>query len=156
VIFKKGFKGIVHVIAKDSIVTEDECEFNYPSSFCVYANIKPTTPLTNVRGIFFGTHCKFKGGLLAANNKSQSSRMMIKFNKQCELIGNAYSANFTDAQGSLYGSIFCQTLLLQTPSGVYENHLLNSLIDPKTYGINLTVPNWFKEKNKTATCAQWF
>jgi hypothetical protein len=109
-----------------------------------------------VRGIFFGMQCKFKGGLLAANNKTQSSRMMIKLNKQFELIGNAYSSNYTDAQGNLYGSIYCQTLLLQTPSGVYENHLLNCLIDPKTYGVNLTVPNWFKEKNNTVTCAQWF
>lgn len=156
VIFKKGFKGIVHVIAKDSIVTEDECEFNYPSSFCVYSNANSTTPNPIVRGIFFGTQCKFKGGLLAANNTSQSSRMMIKLNRQFEMIGNIYSSNYTDAQGNLYGSIFCQTLLLQTPSGVYENHLLNCVIDPKTYGVHLTVPNWFKEKNKTATCAQWF
>lgn len=156
IIFKKGFKGIVHVIAKDSIITEDECEFNYPSSFCVYTNIISTTPNPNVRGIFFGEQCKFKGGLLAANNQTQSSRMMIKLNKDFELIGNVYSSNYTDAQGNLYGSIFCQTLLLQTPSGVYENHLLNCVIDPKTYGVNLTVPNWFKVKNKTATCAQWF
>ena len=156
VVFKKGFKGIVHVIAKDSIVTEDECEFNYPSSFCVYSNVNSIRPNPIVRGIFFGMKCKFKGGLLAVNNASQSSRMLIKLNRDFELIGNAYSSNYTDAQGSLYGSVFCQTLLLQTPSGVYENHLLNCLIDPKTYGVNLTVPNWFKEKNKTATCAQWF
>lgn len=61
-----------------------------------------------------------------------------------------------DAQGSIYGSVYCRTLLLQTPSGVYENHLLNSLIDPKTYGTNLTVPNWFTHKTQRSTCAQWF
>lgn len=155
VIFKKGFKGTVHVIAKDSIITEDECEFNYPSSFCVYSNPGATTN-TAVRGIFFGTQCKFKGGLLAVNNKTQSSRMMIKLNKQFELIGNLYSSDYADAQGSLYGSVFCRTLLLQTPSGVYENHLLNSLIDPKTYGVNLTVPNWFTHKTQRSTYAQWF
>jgi hypothetical protein len=81
--------------------------------------------------------------------------MIIKLNKAFQLIGNAYSSNYTNAQGSIYGSIFCQTLLLQTPSGVYENHLLNCVIDPKTYGINLAVPNWFV-KNKKQKCAQWF
>ncbi len=156
VIFKKGFKGTVHVIAKDSIFTEDECEFNYPSSFCVYSNSSVLTANPFVRGIFFGIQCKFKGGLLAANNKAQSSRMMIKLNKQFELIGNMYSFDYADAQGNLYGSVFCRTLLLQTPSGVYENHLLNSLIDPKTYGTNLTVPNWFTHKTQRSTCAQWF
>jgi hypothetical protein len=156
VIFKKGFKGTVHVIAKDSIVTEDECEFNYPSSFCVYSSETSTTNNPKVRGIFFGIQCKFKGGLLAANNKTESSRMMIKLNKQFEMIGNLYSSNYADAQGNLYGSVFCQTLLLQTPSGVYENHLLNSAIDPKKYGINLVVPNWFTQKEKHSTCAKWF
>lgn len=156
VLFKKGFKGTVHVIAKDSIVTEDNCEFNYPSSFCVYSNDVKLTPNPLVRGAFFGTQCKFKGGILAANNSNQSSRMMIKLNKAFELIGNVYSSNYADAQGKLYGTIYCQTLLLQTPSGVYENHLLNCLFDPKTYGSNLTVPNWFSQKNKTSTCAKWF
>ncbi|MDF2449497.1 MAG: hypothetical protein K0R26_2001 [Bacteroidota bacterium] len=156
VIFKKGFKGTVHVIARDSIITEDECEFNYPSSFCVYSTSSSSTTNPVVRGIFFGTQCKFKGGLLAANIKSQSSRMMIRLNKQFELIGNLYSSDYADAQGNLYGSFFCRTLLLQTPSGVYENHLLNCLIDPKRYGANLTVPHWFTEKNKHSSCAQWF
>lgn len=156
VIFKKGFKGTVHVIAKDSIVTEDECEFNYPSSFCVYSNTNSTTSNPIVRGVFFGTQCKFKGGLLAANDDKQSSRMMIKLNTRFEFIGNIYSANYTDAQGNLYGSVFCQTLLLQTPSGVYENHLLNCCIDPKKYSSKLTVPNWFNQKHNKTTCAQWF
>lgn len=156
VIFKKGFKGTVHVIAKDSIVTEDECEFNYPSSFCVYSSKNFTTQNQNVRGIFFGMKCKFKGGLLAANNTNQSSRIMIKLNKEFELIGNVYSSDYCDVQGNLFGSIFCRTLLLQTPSGVYENHLLNALIDPKKYGENLTVPNWYAKKSNAQTCAKWY
>lgn len=156
VIFKKGFKGTVHVIAKDSIVTEDECEFNYPSSFCVYSNISSVNSNPFVRGIFFGTQCKFKGGLLAANNKLESSRMIVRLNEQFEMIGNIYSSNYADAQGNLYGFLFCKTLLLQTPSGVYENHLLNCMIDPKRYGVNLSVPSWFKQKENKSVCAQWF
>lgn len=156
VIFKKGFKGTVHVIAKDSIVAEDACEFDYPSSFCVYSNVKQTTPLQFVRGIFFGNDCQFKGGLLAVNNKTQSSRMFIKLNKQFVMIGDVYSSNFADIQGKIYGSVFCQKTLLQTPSGVYENHLFNCLVDPKTYYENLTVPNWFGIKTQKQKCAQWF
>lgn len=156
VVFKKGFKGIVHVIAKDSIVTEDECEFNYPSSFCVYSKSNDKSPYPPIRGLFFGKQCKFKGGLLAANNKAKSSRMMINLNNQFELIGNLYSSNYANVQGSIYGSVFCEALLLQTPSGVYENHLLNCFIDPKTYGQNLAVPNWFIKKNTKQTCAKWY
>jgi hypothetical protein len=156
VIFKKGFKGTVHVISRDSIVTEDECEFNYPSSFCVYASQVPDSMKGKVRGIFFGLDCKFKGGLLAANDKKESSRMMIKLNKHFELIGNIYSSDYADAQGNLYGSLCCRTLLLQTPSGVYENHLYNCFIDPKRYSSNLSVPAWLKQNQIHQTCARWF
>ncbi len=156
VIFKQGFKGTVHVIAKDTVITEDNCEFSYPSSFCVYSAHTSDSASLKVRGIFFGLQCKFKGGLLAVNNKEQTSRMMIKTNKQFELIGNAYSSDYTDAQGNLYGSLICKTLLLQTPSGVYENHLLNCLVDPKRYGAHLTVPCWLTQKEKLYTCAKWF
>lgn len=155
VVFKKGFKGTVHVIAKDSIVTEDECIFDYPSSFCVYSNAKLTSPFQVVRGIFFGNQCNFKGGLLAVNNETQSSRMIIKLNKQFEMIGNIYSSNFIDIQGSIYGSIICQKILLLTPSGAYENHLLNCLVNPKTYYRNLVVPNWFQTIKQKQKCAQW-
>jgi hypothetical protein len=156
VIFKKGFKGTVHVISRDSIVTEDECEFNYPSSFCVYNNQVPDSLKGRVRGIFFGLDCKFKGGLLAANDKKETSRMIIKLNKHFELIGSIYSSDYADAQGNLYGSLCCRTLLLQTASGVYENHLFNCFADPKRYSTHLSVPSWLKQKQKQQTCAQWF
>lgn len=156
VIFRKGFKGSVHVIAKDSIVTEDACEFNYPSSFCVYHPNPPLTTNPSVRGIYFGEHCKFKGGLLAAADKNGSSKMMIKVNRYFELIGSLYSSTYAEAQGNIYGSFFCNALLLQTPSSVYENHLLNCLFDPKKYGRNLTVPNWFTVKQKNYSCAKWY
>lgn len=156
VIFKKGFRGTVHVICRDSIVTEDECEFAYPSSFCVYSERVPDSLRGMVRGIFFGTDCKFKGGLLAATDKKNLSRTMIRLNRHFELIGNIYSSDYADAQGNLYGSLCCRTLLLQTPSGVYENHLYNCFIDPKRYTTNLSVPAWQKQKELQLTCAQWF
>lgn len=156
VVFKKGFKGSVHVIAKDSIVTEDECEFNYPSSFCVHPSTAGNSLEPQVNGIFFGEHCQFKGGILAANGNGSFAKMMIKTNKSFELIGSIYSSGYAEAQGAIYGSFFCNSLLLQTPSAVYENHLLNCQFDPKRYSANLTVPNWFTTKQKHYSCAKWF
>lgn len=156
IIFKSKFKGIVHVIAKDSIVTEDECEFNYPSSFCVYNANPIKTDFPSIRGVFFGKQCKFKGALLAANDKLESSKMMVNLNTKFEMIGNCYSSNYASIQGNIYGSVICQSLLLQTPSGVYENHLLNCRINPKKYCTHLVVPNWHLLKNSKTKCVQWF
>lgn len=156
VIFKKGFKGTVHVISKDSIVTEDECVFDYPSSFAVHSAQVPDSARGNVRGIFFGKDCRFKGGLLAANDKKELSRMMIKLNKGFQFVGNVYSSDYADIQGVLYGSVCCKSLLLQTPSGVYENHLFNCLVDSKRYSSGLSVPAWQKQKEQFTVCARWF
>jgi hypothetical protein len=157
IIFKKGFKGIVHAIAKDSIITEEECEFNYPSSFCVYnANSKTNINNNTITGVFFGETCLFEGSILACNAKNSFSKSLIKFNKKFILIGSAYSSNYCDAQGSLYGTVMCETVLLQTPSAVYENHLLNCLLDSKTYSAHLAVANWFSTKQKQRLCAKWF
>lgn len=154
VVFKKGFTGRVHVIARDSVVTEDDCHFNYPSSFTVYNG--KTQPGTNpfVCGIFFGEGCSFAGSLLACENPKNQARMMIRVNRKFQLIGSMYSSNYADVQGSIFGNAFCRTLLLQTPSAVYENHLLNCRIDPKTYGSNMCVADWFGDKQKQLLCAQ--
>lgn len=154
VIFKKGFTGRVHVIARDSIVTEDDCHFNYPSSFTVYNSKTQTTTNPLVCGIFFGEGCSFSGSLLACENPKNQVRMMIRVNRKFQLIGTMYSSTYADVQGSIYGSAFCRTLLLQTPSAVYENHLLNCRIDPKTYGGNMCVADWFGNKQKQLLCAQ--
>lgn len=156
VVFRKGFKGIVHVICSDTVMTEDECEFGYPSSFCVYSDQVPDSARGQVRGIFFGTDCKFAGGLLAANDSKERSRLMIRLNKHFELIGNLYSSDYADVQGLLYGSVCCRTLLLQTPSGIYENHLYNCVIDPRRYSQAMAVPAWMKQGEKQLRCAQWF
>ena len=156
IIFKKGFKGIVHAIAKDSIVTEDECEFNYPSSFCAYNSTAISSSNNTIKGIFFGEKCKFEGSILAVTNRESAYKSVIKLNKQSQLIGSAYSSNYCDVQGNIYGTIICSSVLLQTPSAVYENHLLNCLLDPKKYGTHLVVANWFTSKQKQYLCAKWF
>lgn len=156
IIFKKGFKGTVHAMAKDSIVTEDECEFIYPSSFCTYNSNAISSGNNIIKGIFFGETCKFQGSILAATNKGSAYKSVIKLNKKFQLIGSAYSSNYGDVQGSIYGTVICSSVLLQTPSAVYENHLLNCLLDPKKYGTHLVVANWFTTKQKQYLCAKWF
>lgn len=156
IIFKKGFKGIVHAMAKDSIITEDECEFNYPSSFCTYNSNTGISNNNIIKGVFFGETCKFQGSIIAANNKESSYKSLVKLNKQFQLIGSAYSSNYCDVQGNIYGTIICSSVLLQTPSAVYENHLLNCLLDPKKYGTHLVIADWFTTKQKQYVCAKWF
>jgi hypothetical protein len=62
------------------------------------------------------------------------------------VIGQLYSTGYAEVKGNVYGSVMCSDFILQTPSSIYENHLLNAGIDqqalPGYYtGINLIKTN---------------
>ena len=43
--------------------------------------------------------------------------------------GTVFSNGYADLQGIINGSLTCSKIMLNTPSSVYENHLLNAEID---------------------------
>ena len=155
IIFKKGFRGKVHAIASDSIVIEENCLFDYPSSFCVNSTFKSTGPIPPTRGIFFDSDCTFKGALLAIKTGEGDSKMVIKVRKHFELTGNIYSSDNAGIQGRIYGTVLCKAFLFETYAGSYENYLVNCLVDPKKFAAGLIVPDWFSSTHKSNSCAKW-
>ncbi|MDO9000236.1 MAG: hypothetical protein Q7W45_10765 [Bacteroidota bacterium] len=151
VIFKQGFKGSVHVIASDSIITEKNCEFLYPSSFTLLANDNVST---NLKCIMLNEGCRFFGGIIAINqsNITTSSKVFVKLNTSCQVNGLIYSSDYMHIEGQLNATVIANTLLLKTPSAVYENHILGCEINPKKYSQILAVPLLFKTNSKLQCC----
>jgi hypothetical protein len=148
--FKKGFKGSVHVIARDSISMEENCEFEYPSSFVVFNDRVGPTALATIQ---FNEQCKFAGAVVALSDKaSTTNNVFVKLCGGGEIIGSVYSSGFLHLQGKCFGTIFCQKLLLKTPSAVYENHILGCDLDSKKYGQLLAAPLLFKEDKRVVIC----
>ncbi len=147
---KKGFKGSLHVLAKDSIIVEDTCLLSYPSSLTL---LNGNTGNTAMKGIYLGRGCVVHGALVALSENDQSPAM-IKLNKNCEVYGLVYSSNYAHVQGKIFGSVYCNGLLLSTPSAVYENHLLDCELDPKKFANSLVVPAVFKTYY-TYKCCKW-
>jgi hypothetical protein len=154
VVIKKGFSGNLHIIARDSIILEDECELNYPSSLTV---INMQNQTNNLKGIFMGEKCIVNGAVAAINESSADpkSKVFIKLNKDCKVYGLVYSSNYAHIQGKIFGNIFCEGLLLKTPSAVYENHMLSAELDPKKHAHTLVLPLLFKT-NMKLQCAKKF
>jgi len=149
--FKQGFKGSVHVLAEDSIITEKKCEFQYPSSFTLLAD---GSSENNLCSIIMEEDCVFFGGMIAVNNNSSSnsSKVFIKLNAKSEVNGFIYSNNYTHVEGKLNATVITNALLLKTPSAVYENHILGCEIDPKKYAPILAIPLLFKNNSKLQCC----
>lgn len=149
--FKKGSKGVVQVIASDSVVVEDGCYLSYPSSLTV---VNYENEGIQLKGIFIGEKSRVEGSVMAINNGVTTQKVIVTTRKECELYGIVYSSNYGSIQGTLYGTLYCAKLLLQTPSAVYENHLLNCTIDPQKYGLSLYIPAVF-EKSKALKCVKY-
>ena len=149
--FKQGFKGSVHVLASDSIITEKKCEFQYPSSFTLIAE---DNTQTNLRSIVLEEDCIFFGGIIAINNNTlpNGAKVFIKLNAKSEVNGFIYSNNYTHVEGKLNATVITNALLLKTPSAVYENHILGCEIDPKKYAPILAIPLLFKNNSKLLCC----
>lgn len=137
----KGFKGTVQVIASDSIIVGDGCLLTYPSSLTLISHQSTDTRL---KGIFVGEQCRVEGSLLAINHANEQSRVIVCTKKDCVVYGLVYSSDYAGFQGNLFGTLYCSKLLLQTPSAVYENHLMNCSIDPKKYVSGICYPALFE------------
>ncbi len=149
--FKQGFKGCVHVLASDSIITEKKCEFQYPSSFTLLAD---DNNQTNLRSIILEEDCIFFGGIIAINNSASlnGAKVFVKLNAKSEVNGFVYSNNYAHIEGKLNATVITNALLLKTPSAVYENHILGCEIDPKKYAPTLAIPLLFKINSKLLCC----
>jgi hypothetical protein len=147
--FKEGFKGSVHVIASDSILCEKKCEFMFPSSFVLCSQDKGETAL---KCILLNEECVFYGGIVAFDKNEEDNKVFVKLNATSEVNGFIYSANYLHAEGKLNANVFCNTLLLKTPSAVYENHLLACEVDPGKVAYLMSIPMVFERKGKLVNC----
>jgi hypothetical protein len=150
--FKKGFKGKVHVIARDSISMEEDCHFEYPSSFVLLVE---DNGANGFKYIQFNKGCQFFGGVLALNENnsgSNSQKVFVKLSSGSEVNGSVYSSDYVHVEGLINATLIANKLLLKTPSAVYENHILSCEINPKKYAQIMAVPLLFKQCAKLLCC----
>lgn len=118
-----GFHGNFQAFASDSIKVGAGCVLEYPSALCLlnFADIQSLPFLsigeeTSVHGLVFSVANRPRGAVL-------------KVGKNANITGDVYVSGSVELKGDVYGHLFCQKFYLKTPSSVYENHLLNVVID---------------------------
>lgn len=124
--FKKGFAGNLQAFAEDSITVGEEVKLNYPSSVCILATKKAeaNSRLTLLRNSLV------KGNVVNFNAADiQSKYINIKMDEGVKVTGLVYTPGYMDFKGDVTGSLYCGGFILRTPSAVYENHLLNAVVN---------------------------
>ncbi len=148
--FKEGFNGTLHVIASDSILAFKSCVFNYPSSFV----LKPEGKVREGIGyVELSEDCVFNGGIIAlSESKMSDKKVMVKLNASSKVNGFVYSSDYLHLQGEVNANVYAGSLLLKTPSAVYENHILSCEINPAKYSALISVPPVFDKNVKLSCC----
>lgn len=129
---KDEFSGSLQALASDTILTGDEVSLNYPSSLVLINEpaVDSTHKSKSVPAIIVGEKCIIKGTILACiKDGNFTNRIYVKINKESKVSGLVYVDGYLDMQGSISGAAFAKSFILNTNSGVYEQHLLNAVID---------------------------
>jgi len=127
IIFKSGFAGNLQAFVTDSMIIEKECTLNYPS----FAGILNTEKKITQPTIRIQEKSEISGGMVLLNTiKDSKKHSVLSINKDVTIYGQVYCNDFVELKGKIYGSLYCDNFILVTASAVYENHLLNAVINP--------------------------
>lgn len=122
---EKGFEGIIQIFATDSVKIGDGCKLKYPSAICLIRTpVSPEEPFINI-----GSNTEI-GGIVMLFQEEQSLKYpKLTIAEKSVIRGQVFANGAVELKGNIFGNLTCTKLSLQTPSSIYENHLLNATID---------------------------
>jgi hypothetical protein len=145
------FKGTLQAFAGDTLMIGKKCELDYPSALGIIRSSSSADHML----LYIGEDAKVKGAVVSWQEQYDVHKsMLISIDKKAQVTGQVHSAGLLDLKGEVKGNVIAARFLLKTPSSVYENHLLNAVIDitklPRQFGGpvtgkgNKTVLKWLE------------
>ncbi len=125
IIVEAGFQGQVQLFAQDTLEVQSGARLLYPSVTSVHPSdghkgLLKIAPQAIVEGIVLVSTAGTDESLISL------FRNHLKVEKGAQIIGHVYCDGLTTFAGILYGSLVSRRMILQTPSALYENHLMDA------------------------------
>ena len=140
--FESGFKGVVQVIASDTVLLSDSVVLNYPSSICLLGDATfpfvQLNPYSLIKGIVFVDNKQLTRGY----------NPNIRIEKKAEIYGQVYCNGAVELKGNIKGSSYVDRFVLKTTSSYYENHLLDVSITRDGFSPSFLGIDIFSNMNK--------
>jgi len=124
---KKNYKGSLQCIASDSITLDGECYLKYPSVLFLNHSSKDGQEYLQIE------EKSRIIGLVIVNTCFDPDKKHISchISEGASITGQVYCNGFFSIKGNIYGSLYAKGILLKTSSGLYENYLLDAVIDER-------------------------
>lgn len=129
IIVAAGFKGNCQLFARDSIIIGKNCVFDYPS----FAGVFKVEGQEIQNKIGIGEGSRFSGILLSYEQKRSPLQTIIALGKDCKINGEVFAAGYVKMErtASVYGKTAARRFMMQTPTTLYENYLVDITMNRK-------------------------
>ncbi|MCR9171948.1 MAG: hypothetical protein NXI10_05625 [bacterium] len=145
VIFEKGFKGKVQVLATEQILCEEEVQLDYPSALMLYEK----RPGQDQSRVTLMKNARVLGGILLTSENPNFRKPVFLEVLDATVGGLIYNQGESEIRGEVIGSLYTNKLVAHAGGGVYGGHLVDAIISTKQLPENFIMPNWLKESKIT-------
>ncbi len=148
---QKSVRGSFQAFARDSIIVGNDVDLGYPTVL----GIIPLSGAIEKVAIVIGNSSKVCGELFLdcqTNDINHERNILLETESVIEGAINCYGS--VDLKGSVLGSLCCQKITLRTNSAVYENHLMDAIIDCSQRS-EFWLGSILFNKSETAHVIQW-
>ena len=123
---EKGFAGNLQLFARDTILINDGVRLLFPS-FIAIAESQNTKAFISI-----GKGCNILGDVvLTTTGNTKDAQAECSVNIGAAITGRVYCTGKLELKGAVHGTVYTQGFILRTPGSIYENHLLNAVINFK-------------------------
>jgi hypothetical protein len=124
IIVKAGFQGRVQLLARDTVLVEENCRLAYPSAVCAYGKGKLAL-------VSLGAGSRLQGVAIAAT-AVPSLLGAVRLTPTTTVEGQIFSTGIVENCGTMRGALMCRRLLYHAVGSYFENYLVNCTLDRAT------------------------
>ena len=134
IVIEKGFQGSLQAFAWDSLIVEEGVVLEYPSvlSLLPYEQTTEFSPFLQLQ-----EKVVLRGTLMVPSFRYNKYKSKVLIPPTAHITGQVWVNGILEHRGVIKGNVFCEEFLLQLPTGVYKNYLLDAVINrdelPKAY-----------------------
>ena len=153
IIVKDGFKGSCQLFARDSIITGKNCDFSYPSFAGVF---KPAGSKIQAK-ISLGEGNHFSGIMLSYEKERSDLQTIIVIGKSSKVEGEVFATGFIsmEAPVTVYGKVYAKRFIMQRSGVLYENYLVDVIINRNLLSKYYLSSPLFKRTNVDNYILRW-
>ncbi|WP_212003307.1 hypothetical protein [Chitinophaga sp. HK235] len=152
---ESGFRGSVQAIATDSLITGQDCFFEYPSALVL---LKPSRTEANnfTARLQLGAASRLNGTIFTyTSNSSDLFRIYTHLGNQTKVMGIVYSDGYLEINGSITGTLLTAYTILKHQGSIYDNRLHNTSIDRNALSSHYLLPAVLDQQQSARKVLQW-